>query len=291
MVVIQEPHTTSCWFCLKSQNDVATLVAGPGVCICDQCVDLCRQIISSPPPMPPGLNSWEEDLDLDGVLASLPRMAAAGAQVERNLSRFVKRARDLGATWAAIGTALGMTRQSAWERFSGEEYGGPGVRPSLDALCSPRQAPSARDLRPWRVPGTTIHSYSQPCPPCPQGRGDPIRVRRSDPYRGLTKRYGDVAALDHLDLDVARGEVVGYLGPNGAGKTTTIRLLLGLIQPTEGRAEIFGLDCQQRPVEVHRRLAFVAGEADLWPSLTGAETLALLGRVSGGSTRPTGTSW
>ena len=98
---------------------------------------------------------------------------------------------------------------------------------------------------------------------------------------GLTKRYGDVAALDHLDLEVAPGEVVGYLGPNGAGKTTTIRLLLGLISPTEGRGEIFGLDCQRQPVEAHRRLAFVAGEANLWPSLTGAETLRLLGRVQG----------
>ena len=98
---------------------------------------------------------------------------------------------------------------------------------------------------------------------------------------GLTKRYGDVAALDHLDLEVAQGEVVGYLGPNGAGKTTTIRLLLGLIRPTEGRGEIFGLDCQRQPVETHRRLAFVAGEANLWPSLTGAETLHLLGRVQG----------
>src|SRR5450631_1263603 len=98
---------------------------------------------------------------------------------------------------------------------------------------------------------------------------------------GLTKRYGPAAALDHLDLDVAQGEVVGFLGPNGAGKTTTIRLLLGLIHPTEGRGEIFGLDCQQQPVETHRRLAFVAGEANLWPSLTGAETLHLLGRVQG----------
>jgi len=98
---------------------------------------------------------------------------------------------------------------------------------------------------------------------------------------GLTKRYGDVPALDHLDLEVAPGEVVGYLGPNGAGKTTTIRLLLGLISPTEGRGEIFGLDCQRQPVEAHRRLAFVAGEANLWPSLTGAETLRLLGHVSG----------
>jgi ABC-2 type transport system ATP-binding protein len=98
---------------------------------------------------------------------------------------------------------------------------------------------------------------------------------------GLTKRYAGVAALDHLDLEVAQGEVVGYLGPNGAGKTTTIRLLLGLIRPTEGRSEIFGLDCQRQPVEAHRRLAFVPGEANLWPSLTGAETLHLLGRVQG----------
>jgi ABC-2 type transport system ATP-binding protein len=98
---------------------------------------------------------------------------------------------------------------------------------------------------------------------------------------GLTKRFGDLVALDHLDLEVAQGEVVGYLGPNGAGKTTTIRLLLGLSRPTDGRAEIFGLDCQRQPVETHRRLAFVAGEANLWPSLTGAETLALLGRVHG----------
>ena len=98
---------------------------------------------------------------------------------------------------------------------------------------------------------------------------------------GLTKRFGEIVALDHLDLEIAQGEVVGYLGPNGAGKTTTIRLLLGLSRPTEGRAEIFGLDCQRQPVQAHRRLAFVAGEANLWPSLTGAETLALLGRVHG----------
>jgi len=98
---------------------------------------------------------------------------------------------------------------------------------------------------------------------------------------GLSKRYGDVDALCGLDLEVTQGEVVGYLGPNGAGKTTTIRLLLGLAQPTSGRAAIFGLDCQRRVVEAHRRLAYVPGEASLWPSLTGAETLHLLGRVQG----------
>jgi ABC-2 type transport system ATP-binding protein len=98
---------------------------------------------------------------------------------------------------------------------------------------------------------------------------------------GLTKRYGESTALDHLDLEVSQGEVVGYLGPNGAGKTTTLRLLLGLSEATSGRCDIFGLDCQRQTVKTHRRLAFVAGEASLWPSLTGAETLALLGRVHG----------
>ena len=97
----------------------------------------------------------------------------------------------------------------------------------------------------------------------------------------LSKRYGTVDALKDLDLDVAEGEVLGFLGPNGAGKTTTIRLLLGLVRPTSGSAEIFGLDCQSEAVAAHRRLAYVAGEASLWPGLTGRETLHLLGRVHG----------
>ncbi len=99
--------------------------------------------------------------------------------------------------------------------------------------------------------------------------------------QGLSKHYGQVTALADLDLDVAPGEVVGYLGPNGAGKTTTIRLLLGFIRPTAGRAEIFGADCQRDPATVHRRVAYVPAEASLWPSLTGAETLHLLGRLHG----------
>lgn len=121
MTVTEESVIASCSFCLKPDNEVAKLVAGPGVYICNECVDLCGHIISNPPSLPVGLTSWEQGLDLDGVLASLPRMAAAGAQVESNLCRFVRRARDLGATWAVLGTSLGMTRQSAWERFSGEE--------------------------------------------------------------------------------------------------------------------------------------------------------------------------
>jgi ABC-2 type transport system ATP-binding protein len=98
---------------------------------------------------------------------------------------------------------------------------------------------------------------------------------------GLSKRYGTTEALSHLDLDVAEGEALGYLGPNGAGKTTTIRLLLGLVKPTAGRAEIFGFDCRRQTVEAHRHLAYVPGEANLWQSLTGAETLHVLGRAQG----------
>ena len=98
---------------------------------------------------------------------------------------------------------------------------------------------------------------------------------------GLTKRFGRVVALDSLDLEVRRGEVFGYLGPNGAGKTTTLRLLLGLIRPSEGRASLFGLDARDQAVEAHRRLAYVPGETSLWPGLTGAETLEFLGRLHG----------
>ncbi len=98
---------------------------------------------------------------------------------------------------------------------------------------------------------------------------------------GLAKSFGATVALRPLDLEVQEGEVLGYLGPNGAGKTTTIRCLLGLIRASAGRAEIFGVDAQARPAEAHRRLAYVPGEANLWPGLTGTETLHLLGRVQG----------
>ena len=100
---------------------------------------------------------------------------------------------------------------------------------------------------------------------------------------GLTKRYGETVALDGLDLAVEAGEVYGYLGPNGAGKTTTIRLLLGLLRPSAGRAELFGVDAWADPVAAHRRIAYVSAEPNLWPSLTGTETLEFLARVRGGA--------
>lgn len=99
---------------------------------------------------------------------------------------------------------------------------------------------------------------------------------------GLTKRFGSFVALDGLDLEIAEGEVFGYLGPNGAGKTTTIRLLLGLATPTAGRIELLGRDAATAGPELHREVGYVPGDVALWPQLTGAETLDLLGAVHGG---------
>jgi len=101
-------------------------------------------------------------------------------------------------------------------------------------------------------------------------------------FEETSKHFGDVIALDRLTLEVGRGEIVGLLGPNGAGKTTTLRTLLGLIKPTSGRAEIFGLDAWHKPVEAHRKLAYIPGEFHVWPQLTGGQILDLLGAVSGG---------
>jgi hypothetical protein len=111
----------ACSFCLKPSTEVRRLVAGPGVFICDGCVALCAELIDGPPAPTPHLPAWEHAASVDEVLESLPRIAAAGAQVEEHLTGWVRKARALGATWARIGEFLGMTRQSAWERFSGEE--------------------------------------------------------------------------------------------------------------------------------------------------------------------------
>ncbi len=99
--------------------------------------------------------------------------------------------------------------------------------------------------------------------------------------KGLTKRYGHIAALDTLDLTVKKGEILGYLGPNGAGKTTTIRLLLGLIKPTGGTAHLFGTSAWHDPAELHKKIAYVPGETSYWPNMTGAETLRFLANMHG----------
>ena len=97
----------------------------------------------------------------------------------------------------------------------------------------------------------------------------------------LTKRFGTTLALDSVDLEINRGSVFGFLGPNGAGKTTAIRLLLGLSLPTSGTATIGGLDPWRDTVELHRSIAYVPGEAALWPQLTGGEVIDLLGHLHG----------
>jgi hypothetical protein len=110
---------SACTFCFKSNTDVATLVAGPGVYICDECVTLCQCVIETKPSgLPAPLAPWDHVSDLEDVLSTLPRVATASAQVEATLAGWVGRARSLGATWARIGEALGMSRQSAWERFA-----------------------------------------------------------------------------------------------------------------------------------------------------------------------------
>ena len=99
---------------------------------------------------------------------------------------------------------------------------------------------------------------------------------------GLVKRFGATRALDGLDLMVRSGEVHGFLGPNGAGKTTTVRVLLGLLRKDGGEATVLGGDPWRDAVALHRRLAYVPGEVNLWPNLTGGEVIDLLGRLRGG---------
>ncbi|MEZ5406890.1 MAG: ABC transporter ATP-binding protein [Acidimicrobiales bacterium] len=100
--------------------------------------------------------------------------------------------------------------------------------------------------------------------------------------RTLTKHFGATKALDGLDLEVGEGEIHGFLGPNGAGKTVTIRILLGLIRPDGGSAALFGADPWSDAVTLHRRLAYVPGDTNLWPNLTGGEIIDLLGHLRGG---------
>lgn len=99
---------------------------------------------------------------------------------------------------------------------------------------------------------------------------------------GLTKWYGRSRGVLDLGLEVEVGEVFGYLGPNGAGKTTTIRLLLDLIRPTSGRAEVLDLDSHRDTIAVRRRVGYVPGELHLYDSLSGQELLGFFDHLRGG---------
>jgi ABC-2 type transport system ATP-binding protein len=101
----------------------------------------------------------------------------------------------------------------------------------------------------------------------------------------LVKTFGAKRALDGFDLHVTTGEVHGFLGPNGAGKSTTIRVLLGLLRSDEGDVRLLDGDPWRDAVALHRRLAYVPGDVTLWPTLSGGESIDLLGRLRGGLDR------
>ena len=99
--------------------------------------------------------------------------------------------------------------------------------------------------------------------------------------KGLTKKFGKFTALNQIDLTLNEGEIYGFIGPNGAGKSTTIRVLLGLLKPTEGQVSIFGKDAWHDSVEIHKQIAYVPGEANLWPNLTGGQVIDLFLKMRG----------
>lgn len=94
--------------------------------------------------------------------------------------------------------------------------------------------------------------------------------------KNLTKSFGKFKALDRVDLTVEKGEIHGFIGPNGAGKSTTIRVLLGMLQADAGEVMIFGKDAWDKAVEIHEKIAYVPGDANLWPNLTGGQVIDLL---------------
>ena len=99
--------------------------------------------------------------------------------------------------------------------------------------------------------------------------------------QGLIKRFGRFTALDGVDLTVRQGEVHAFLGPNGAGKSTTIRCLLGILRATSGTVTMFGQDAWKNAVELHKRVAFVPGDVNLWNNFTGGEVIDLFLSLSG----------
>uniref|UniRef100_A0A7J3UZS7 ATP-binding cassette domain-containing protein n=1 Tax=Candidatus Methanosuratincola petrocarbonis (ex Vanwonterghem et al. 2016) TaxID=1867261 RepID=A0A7J3UZS7_9CREN len=96
---------------------------------------------------------------------------------------------------------------------------------------------------------------------------------------GLTKRYGEIVAVDHISFEVKEGEIFGFLGPNGAGKTTTISMLTGLVTPTEGTAKIFGHDIRKEAKEAKRCVGIVWEESNVYPELSALENLNFAGEI------------
>src|SRR5512134_3393829 len=95
----------------------------------------------------------------------------------------------------------------------------------------------------------------------------------------LTRHFGDFVAVDHVSFQVHPGEVVGYLGPNGSGKTTTIRMLLGLLEPTDGKATVLGFDAFKQSEEVRSRAGYMSQKFAIYDDLTVLENLTFYGGV------------
>ena len=114
-----------CSFCAKPSTEVEKMIAGPGVYICNECVGLCNDILraerDSPTEPATEVPAWDESMTDAQILELIPRIAAVGDQTEASLQRMVMILRERKVTWARIGAALQITRQSAWERFCGEE--------------------------------------------------------------------------------------------------------------------------------------------------------------------------
>ncbi len=98
----------------------------------------------------------------------------------------------------------------------------------------------------------------------------------------LVKNFGKFTVLDGVNLSVEKGEVHAFLGPNGAGKSTTIRCLLGILRYTSGSVQMFGQDAWENAVELHKKIAFVPGDVNLWNNLTGGEVIDLFLSLQGG---------
>lgn len=97
----------------------------------------------------------------------------------------------------------------------------------------------------------------------------------------VTKKFGKFTALDGINLEVKSGEIYGFIGPNGAGKSTSIRVILGILQATSGKATVFGKDVWKDAVEIHKNVAYVPGDVNLWPNLTGGEVIDLFIKLQG----------
>jgi ABC-2 type transport system ATP-binding protein len=140
----------------------------------------------------------------------------------------------------------------------------PSSRPVRKRVGRPRSAAS--------TVGTAVADGTRPA------RDD--RPRAPIRTRGLTKTYGELVAVDHLDLEVGAGEIFGLLGQNGAGKTTTILMLLGLTEPTEGQARVVGLDPARRPLEVKRRVGYLPDAVGFYGDMSGRENLRYTARLN-----------